>query len=149
MVREIEKSDLEGILELYLDLHEKKIPEDNNHLQRIWEEIISNQNYHIIVNEIEGKIVASCTCIIVPNLTHNVRKYALIENVVTHHEYRNKGYATECLNSAKALAEKEDCYKMMLMTGSKEESTLKFYQNAGYSSDGKTGFVQWLNEDPL
>jgi len=149
MVREIEKSDLEGILELYLDLHEKKIPEDNNHLQSIWEEIISNQNYHIIVNEIEGKIVASCTCIIVPNLTHNVRKYALIENVVTHHEYRNKGYATECLNFAKALAEKEDCYKMMLMTGSKEESTLKFYQNAGYSSGGKTGFVQWLNEDPL
>lgn len=149
MVREIEKSDLEGILELYLDLHEKKIPEHNNHLQSIWEEIISNQNYHIIVNEIEGKIVASCTCIIVPNLTHNVRKYALIENVVTHHEYRNKGYATECLNFAKALAEKEDCYKMMLMTGSKEESTLKFYQNAGYSSGGKTGFVQWLNEDPL
>ncbi len=33
---------------------------------------------------------------------------------------------------------------MMLLTGSKEDATLKFYRNAGYNSSDKTAFVQWL-----
>ena len=35
-------------------------------------------------------------------------------------------------------------YKMMLLTGSKKESTLRFYENAGYNSSDKTAFIQWL-----
>ena len=42
------------------------------------------------------------------------------------------------------LAEKQRCYKLMLMTGSKQESTLRFYREAGYRDDQKTAFVQWL-----
>ena len=70
--------------------------------------------------------------------------YAFIENVVTNADYRGCGYATECLNYAKQIAIKENCYKMMLLTGSKDESTLKFYENAGYSNTDKTAFIQWL-----
>ena len=79
------------------------------------------------------------------NLTRNVRPYAFVENVVTHGEYRKKGYATDCLNFAKKIAEENNCYKMMLLTGSKEESTLNFYRNAGYNSSDKTAFIQWID----
>lgn len=98
-----------------------------------------------IVCEIDGKIVASCVCVIIPNLTRNVRPYAFVENVVTHGEYREKGYATDCLNFAKKIAEENHCYKIMLLTGSKEEGTLKFYRNAGYNSSDKTAFIQWID----
>lgn len=56
-----------------------------------------------------------------------------------------KFYATDCLNFAKKIAEENHCYKMMLLTGSKEESTLNFYRNAGYNSSDKTAFVQWID----
>ena len=46
--------------------------------------------------------------------------------------------------TAKELAQKENCYKMMLLTGSKEESTLHFYEQAGYNQNDKTAFIQWL-----
>ena len=69
---------------------------------------------------------------------------AFVENVVTHSDYRGKGYATECLNFAKTIAEKENCYKMMLLTGSKKESTMNFYRGAGYNSSDKTAFIQWI-----
>lgn len=53
--------------------------------------------------------------------------------------------ATACLNYAKQIAQENHCYKMMLLTGSKEESTLSFYRNAGYNSSDKTAFIQWIN----
>lgn len=143
-IREADKNDLDGILQLYLYLHEKSIPEDSEHLRNMWSSIINDKNYHMIVCEVEGKIVASCVCVIIPNLTRNVRPYAFIENVVTHGDYREKGYATDCLNFARKIAEENNCYKMMLLTGSKEESTLNFYRNAGYNSSDKTAFIQWI-----
>lgn len=67
-----------------------------------------------------------------------------IENVITDENYRNRGLATACLNYAKELAVKENCYKLMLLTGSKKDSTLRFYEKAGYNSKDKTAFIQWI-----
>ncbi|MDE6435545.1 MAG: GNAT family N-acetyltransferase [Lachnospiraceae bacterium] len=145
MVREAKKEDLAEVLELYLYLHEKSIPEQSEHLISTWNQIVEDENHHLLVNIVNNKIVSSCVCVIIPNLTRNVRPYAFIENVVTNKDYRGKGYATECLNYAKDIAVKENCYKMMLLTGSKEQKTLEFYQNAGYNSTDKTAFIQWIN----
>lgn len=145
MIREANANDLNEILQLYLYLHETRIPEDSEHLRQTWDMIINDPNHHLIVCEVDGKIAASCVCVIIPNLTRNVRPYAFIENVVSHKDYRKKGYATLCLNYAKQLAVDSNCYKMMLLTGSKEKETLDFYSNAGYNSSDKTAFIQWIN----
>ena len=113
-------------------------------MEKTWDEIITDPNHHLIVCEIDGKIVSSCVCVIIPNLTRGVRPYAFIENVVTHGDYRGKGYATDCLNFARKIAEQNNCYKMMLLTGSKSQNTLNFYKNAGYNSSDKTAFIQWI-----
>ena len=144
MVREAVKKDLDELLNLYLFLHEKNIQKNSDYLENTWKTIIEDINHHIVVKEINGKIVSSCVCVIVPNLTRNIRPYALIENVVTNEEYRGKGYATECLNYVKEIAIKNNCYKMMLLTGTKNENTLAFYKSAGYNSDDKIAFIQWL-----
>ena len=144
MVREAVKKDLDELLNLYLFLHEKNIPKNSEYLENTWKTIIEDINHHIVIKEINGKIVSSCVCVIIPNLTRNIRPYALIENVVTNENYRGKGYATECLNYAKEIAIKNNCYKMMLLTGTKNENTLAFYKSAGYNSDDKIAFIQWL-----
>ncbi len=144
MVREVLENELNELLELYLHLHQESIPDMSKHLKDTWESIMKDDNHHIIVKIVDGKIVSSCVCVIIPNLTRGVRPYAFVENVVTHVDYQGKGYATECLNYARKIAEKDNCYKMMLLTGTKEESTLNFYSNAGYNSTDKTAFIQWL-----
>lgn len=145
MVREAEKKDLKEILELYLCLHEESIPQESDHLLHTWEQIIKDNSHHLIVNEKEGKIVSSCVCVIIPNLTRNVRPYAFVENVVTHTDFRGLGLASECLEYASKIAKENNCYKMMLLTGSKQEKTLNFYRNAGYNSSDKTAFIKWLD----
>ena len=144
IVREALADDLDSILELYLYLHEDSIPEHDAHLEQTWEQIMKDPNHHLIVKEKDGKIVSSCVCVIIPNLTRGVRPYAFVENVVTHADYRKKGYAHECLDYAKKLAQEANCYMMMLLTGSKRPETLEFYEHAGYNSTDKTAFVQWL-----
>ena len=144
VIREIKENELSDLLALYIHLHELGVPENSEHLQNTWATICNDENHHIIVCEVNGKLVSSCVCVIIPNLTRNIRPYAFIENVVTHTDYRGKGYATACQNYAKELAVKADCYKMMLLTGSKSDSTLNFYKLAGYNCTDKTAFIQWL-----
>lgn len=143
MIREIDNSDYRRLMELYLHLHETDVPEFET-ARETWERILADENYHIIVAEEDGLIVSSCTIVIVPNLTHGPRPYARVENVVTHAGYRGRGLATACLDRAREIAVAAGCYNIALLTGSKRESTLKFYENAGYERGEKTGFIQWL-----
>ena len=144
MITEINESELCSLLELYTELGDNTIPNMDESLNSIWESIVSNKNYHIVVAKENNKIVSTCTVNIIPNLTHNQRPYAFIENVVTSKEYRKKGYGTAVLNYAKEIAIKENCYKIMLLTGSKRESTLNFYKKVGYNCNDKTAFIMWL-----
>lgn len=144
MIREISDKDYEGLMRLYMQLHNNPFPEKDDAMTKLWNTILEDENHHIIVAEEDGKIVASCVCVIIPNLTHNQQPYAFIENVITDSEYRKRGLASACLDYAKEIAIKENCYKLMLLTGSKEESTLHFYEQAGYNRKDKTAFIQWI-----
>lgn len=145
MIRESKADDLRGLLELYTQLHDNPMPALDEAITALWAGILRDVNNRIIVAEEDGKIVSSCTLLVVPNLTHGQRPYAVIENVVTDAAYRQRGLATACLDYARTLAVRRRCYKIMLMTGSKQESTLRFYERAGYNRADKTAFIQWLD----
>jgi GNAT superfamily N-acetyltransferase len=143
-IREAAGNDLEALLGLYTQLHDNPIPDLSEALMSLWTGILNDINHHIVIGKIDGVMVSSCVLIVVPNLTHGQRSYALVENVITDEKYRGKGYATAVLNYARDIAVRENCYKIMLMTGSKLDSTLRFYERAGYNRNDKTAFIQWL-----
>ncbi len=144
MIREVTSDDFTGLMTLYMQLHNNDMPKETNDIKQLWKQILDDKAHHIIVAEEDGQIVSSCVCVIIPNLTHNQQPYAFIENVITDKEHRGRGLATQCLNYAKNIAMKENCYKLMLLTGSKKDSTLNFYRHAGYNSEDKTAFIQWI-----
>lgn len=144
VIREVRENDLDGLLLLYTQLHGNAMSERTIALHTLWRRILDDPCHHIIVAEEDGVIISSCVLVIVPNLTHGQRPYALVENVVTHANHRRKGLASACLACAKDLAVDARCYKIMLMTGSRETGTLRFYERAGYNRMDKTAFVQWL-----
>jgi len=142
MIRLIKEDELEQLLTLY----EYLIPEDpkleiNSTLKKHWDDILSDPSLFYVVAEEEGKIVSSCNITIIKNLTREAKPYGLIENVVTHPDYRNKGYGVLVLKKAVEIAENKNCYKVMLMTSKKDEKTLHFYEKAGFDSGEKTAFI--------
>lgn len=143
--RSIHYHELEPLLDLYGQLH----PDDPDvrqlgSLAALWNEIYNDPNLHYIVIEKDGRIISSCTISVIKNLTRNLRPYGLIENVITHSEYRNQGLGTAVLHKALAIAQENDCYKVMLLTSSKLPETLNFYEKAGFIQGIKTGFVKVL-----
>ena len=110
----------------------------------LWRGILDDPNYYIIVAEQDGNLVSTCVLLIVPNLTHSQMPYALIENVVTHAGFRRKHFATELMDRATEIAIKHNCYKIMLLTGSRDVNTLRFYENCGFSRNEKTAFIKRL-----
>jgi len=141
----VNRNDLPALQELYLNLHEDNIPPITSEGLKIWEEILRMPNYHILVGEYMGHVVSSVTLVIIKNLTRDMRPYALIENVVTMPEHRNKGYAKHLLKKAIEIARENNCYKIMLLSGSRNDSTLELYKKVGFSDTEKTGFVMRLS----
>ncbi len=93
----------------------------------------------IFVTEIGPLPVGSCSLVVVPNLTRGGRSYGLVENVVTHGDFRKRGIGGRMLRAATDAAWGAGCYKVMLLTGSDDPAILKFYRDAGFEQS-KTGF---------
>lgn len=141
-LRAIHRHELPGLLALYRHLHPADpelpiTPDPESH----WERIFSDPSLHYLVAEVDDTLASTCTLTIIPNLTRSAQPYGLIENVVTLPEFRQRGLATALLHHALKIAWEQNCYKVMLLTGRKDEATLRFYENAGFEAGVKTGFV--------
>lgn len=105
----------------------------------VWAQMLEkfekDDNMYLLVMEENGVVVSSVQMAFIESLTHNVRPFAIIENVETHFESRNKGYASALLNKASKIAKQKGCYKVSLETGSNKESTLNFYRKNGFEID--------------
>jgi GNAT superfamily N-acetyltransferase len=133
--------DLPGMLVLYRHLNPSDPVPDGPAARQAWDAMLASPFVTVLVAEgEEGMLLATCTLVVVPNLTRGVRPYALIENVVSHDEHRRQGLGQAVMRAALGLAWQADCYKVMLATGRKDESTLRFYQSVGMVRGGKTYF---------
>lgn len=146
-IREIEPTELNQLLLLYSQLKpDEKERVSGEKLRAVFSNICRDSRQHIYVCEEDGRLVSSCVLVLIKNLTHGARPYALLENVVTDKNYRKRGYAAALLRHACGVAGEYGCYKVMLMTGAKEEGTLRFYERAGFNRNDKTAFIKWLDE---
>lgn len=140
IIRKAKSTDAYDLKELYFK-HLTHYPPQEEQDMQIWEQMLErfaeDDKMYLLVLEEEGKVVSSVQMAIIDNLTHNIRPFAVIENVVTHFEYRNKGYASALLDKATEIAQKNNCYKLFLETGSNKESTLNFYKKNGFAIDEK------------
>jgi GNAT superfamily N-acetyltransferase len=140
-VRKVREDELDQLLGLYRYLNSGD-PDISGREEttNLWRSILNDKAQFLIVAEADGRLVASCTLVIVNNLTRGGSPYALIENVVTHEDYRKRGFGRAVLEKALETAKKHGCYKVMLMTGRKDEGILQFYEKVGFRRDIKTGF---------
>ena len=92
----------------------------------------------------DGRLVATCSLIIVPNLSRGARPYAIIENVVSDAAHRGQGHGRAVLQAAMRAAREAGCYKVAPATGRPDPAIHRFYESAGLTAGGKTHFeARW------
>ncbi len=147
IIRKAESKDANELKSLYFEYLTHFPPKEEQNMD-LWKQLLEkfekDENMHLLVVEEEGKVVSSVQMAVIETLTHNVRPYAVIENVVTHADYRNRGYASALLEKASEIAREHRCYKVFLETGSNKESTLNFYRNNGFAIDEKHSCLKRL-----
>jgi GNAT superfamily N-acetyltransferase len=133
---------LDALLALYRHLNpsDALLPE-RAVVESVWQELLASPRYKYFGVYLANELVSSCTLCVIPNLTRACRPYGLIENVVTHRDHRNKGYGRAVLAHALSYAWSQHCYKVMLLTGRKEEAVNRFYESAGFDRNEKQAFV--------
>ena len=141
-IRALVQADLDALLELYGHLHATDSPRPaRQQIESVWQEALANSGIRYFGYFVSGSLVSSCTVSVIPNLTRACRPYAVVENVVTHGDFRGRGYGKAILQAALDFAWSLHCYKVMLMTGRLNESTFSFYEAVGFKRDKKQAFV--------
>ena len=143
-IAKAQRQDLPALLSLYKQLHETDPVPEGAGLDALWEKILADPDYHILLLKKDGEIAASVTVIVVKNLTRNARPYAIIENVITAAAHRRHGYAARLMAEAVRIAQAANCYKISLTTGNKDAGTFRLYEGCGFNKADKTAFIRWL-----
>ncbi|HOI59408.1 MAG: GNAT family N-acetyltransferase [Methanoculleus sp.] len=143
LVREAVSEDLNPVLSLYTHMHDADESADVHTLQAAWEAILADPRTCLFILEHGGVPVSSCVLHILQNLTRGARPYGLIENVVTHREFRNRGFGTALLAHALDRAWGKNCYKVMLLTGRREQNVFRLYEKAGFVRGVKEGLIAY------
>ncbi len=141
-IRLIQADELPELLALYAHLHraDDALPAEAE-VQAVWQELLASHRYRYYGGYVDHELVTSCTLTVIPNLTRGCRPYGVIENVVTHASHRNQGHGKAILAHALSHAWSVGCYKVMLLTGRKDEATCRFYESAGFDRHAKRAFV--------
>jgi N-acetylglutamate synthase-like GNAT family acetyltransferase len=139
IIRKATKQDLPRIIELYEELTEEKINVPRETLQRVFMEIDTFPNQEFLVAENDGLVVGTLFLQIVPNLSHDAKPWAILENMVVDSRFRRKGIGKELIEQAFVRSREAGCYKVQLLSNKKRYEAHEFYRALGFQ-DSSLGF---------
>ncbi|GAA3116023.1 GNAT superfamily N-acetyltransferase [Kribbella aluminosa] len=132
-------ADLDGILSLYRQLHPADPPVQD--ARDTFTTILERPGLQLFVLADGPAIVATTYLNVIPNLSRGGAPYAVIENVVVDEAHRGTGLGKQIMAATLQAAWDAGCYKVMLQTGSRRESTHAFYRSCGLDPEEKTAYV--------
>lgn len=140
-IREAISGDFDGIMRLMRQLQPTDPILADGRDDAVFQSILDATSLHLFVLQYDSQIAASTYLNIIPNLTRRACPYAVIENVITDEKMRGRGLGKMIMKHTLEFAWNAGCYKAMLLTGSKEESTHAFYRSCGFLGNVKTGYL--------
>ncbi len=141
MFREAGAADFASVMQLYRQLHPGDVVVPEQRAQTVYDEILRTPGMRLFLLEEDGVAIASTYLNVIPNLTRGAAPYGVVENVIVDAARRGTGVGKAVMAGTLQAAWDAGCYKVMLLTGSKRESTHAYYRACGFVAGEKTGFV--------
>ena len=133
--------DLASLLALFRVSEVSAVVEPMEQVERIWAKMLSRDGLTVFVSEDEAKIVSTCMLITAPNLLRSGRQHAFLENVVTHPDFRGRGFGRAVVLTALAAAWEQDCHHVFLQSGRADPRVHRFYEGCGFEPGLRTAYA--------
>ncbi len=139
-IRLATEEDIPRILELYrelalttsqVELSRRLSPDD---YRLVFAEICTAPGHELLVAEYQGEVMGTMVLLIVSNLSHGACPWALVENLVTDHRHRRRGFGRLLMEYAIARAKEAGCYRIVLSSDKRREEAHRFYDSLGFEA---------------
>ena len=138
-IRDATEADLPRLVELLDQLaldtpREERGPPLPAFYRNAFHRVDANDGQRLLVLEVDGEIVGTLVLLIIPNITHQGRPYATVENVVVEERERGAGYGRQLMRYAIEQAKAAGCYKLTLTSHKRRTDAHRFYERLGFES---------------
>lgn len=90
----------------------------------------------VLVAERDGRLLGTCTLILIEHLAHNFARSAILEDVVVDGEARGLGIGQALMQRVAEHAHAWGCYKLALSSSQNREAAHRFYASLGFQLHG-------------
>ncbi len=129
IIRELEEKDLANGFLTTLDSLRETSSMNNDKVVEIFKKIKSNPEHHIIVAEINGKVIGTTTLLIEPKFIHQGGLVGHIEDVVVDKNFQGKKIGEKIIKYVLEFSKNYGCYKTILDCS---DNVKPFYEKLGF-----------------
>jgi ribosomal protein S18 acetylase RimI-like enzyme len=137
-VRPVRLEDAASLLQLYCELADGRkdaLPASVDLTRVLLTEIVTQPARQLLVAEVDGgQLAGTVDVLMVTNLTHHGRPWAVVENVVVAEGHRRRGIGRALLQQAMGQARQAGCYKVQLTSGKLRTDAHPFYRSLGFEA---------------
>jgi len=134
-VRPVHVEDAEALHQLYCELADGRTdaaPAGIDVTREILTDIVGQPARLLLVAEVDGgRVAGTVDVVVVTNLTHRGRPWAIVENVVVADDHRRRGIGHALMEEAIAHAGAMGCYKVQLLSAKHRDEAHDFYRSLG------------------
>jgi GNAT superfamily N-acetyltransferase len=146
-IRPATADDLPGLLRLYGELAEARAesqPADVETAARLLAEIRADPRRELLVAVRAGRVLGTADTVIVPNMTHGGKPWAIIENVAVGELQRRHGIGTRLMLEIERRVKHAGCYKIQLLSRKQRHEAHAFYATLGFDATAE-GFRRYFD----
>ena len=148
IIRRAVPGDLGGLLSLYRELAAGRGTADPAGTEvslPVFTEILADRSRHLLVADAGGVLAGTADLLIVANLTHQAKPWAIAENVVVSAAARRTGIGRALMTRLIGIARDAGCYKLQLHSAKHRVEAHAFYRSIGMDTISE-GFKIYLED---
>jgi ribosomal protein S18 acetylase RimI-like enzyme len=142
IIRPATKHDLPAIANLYALFWGDQ--SDLAAMEKRFEDMERIGNHVLLCAEYDGKIIGTIMGNICPDFYGTCDPYLVMENLITHPDYRHMGAAGKLLIELEHIGKTKNCTQIIFITEKDRKDAIGFYESQGYDSKSHVGFKKGL-----
>ncbi len=97
-----------------------------------WAQMRDQPGRTLLVAEDDGAVVGVVDVMVVPNLTHDAKPWAILENMVVDRDHRRAGIGRALVDEVVRRAQEAGCYKVQLLSNDRRAPAHALYESVGF-----------------